>query len=269
VGPVLFRQLGELGLGAEYVRQVVITHAHPDHVMAVPLLRDRFPQIKVLASQPAAAALATEETLTLFRQLDEALTSFLVRSGTISDADLIRSAGAGPITVDRIVGEGDVVDVEDIAWTVLATQGHSDCSICLHDPRRHLLVISDATGYYMPQRGAWWPCYFSDYGAYVASIERLQALEAEILCLSHNGAIQGREDVRAYFDGALAATRDYHQRILEAIRSGKAVRQLAEELGSAIHAHTGFLPLEFFQKNCGLLVKQSLRHEGLAGAPRS
>jgi hypothetical protein len=44
------------------------------------------------------------------------------------------------------------------------------------------------------------------------------------------------------------------------------MRQLAEELGAEIHQHTPLLPLDFFQKNCGLLVKQSLKHEGIAPA---
>jgi len=47
-------------------------------------------------------------------------------------------------------------------------------------------------------------------------------------------------------------------------RDGKTVRQIAEPLGAEIHKQTPVLPLDFFQKNCGLLVKQSLRHEGIA-----
>ena len=39
---------------------------------------------------------------------------------------------------------------------------------------------------------------------------------------------------------------------------------VAERLGSEIYAKTQLLPLDFFQKNCSLLVKQSLAHEGLA-----
>ena len=46
-------------------------------------------------------------------------------------------------------------------------------------------------------------------------------------------------------------------------KAGKPVRQIAEELGAEIHRQTPLLPLDFFQKNCGLLVKQSLKHEGL------
>ena len=84
-----------------------------------------------------------------------------------------------------------------------------------------------------------------------------------MLCLSHNGAVLGRAGVREYFAGAIAATRQYHERIVAEARAGKPVRQIAEELGAEIHRQTPLLPLDFFQKNCGLLVKQSLKHAGL------
>ena len=206
LGPLLFRQMEQLGIGPEFVRQLVITHAHPDHVMAVELLRERFPGVKVLASPVAAATLAAEKAIAFFRQIDAALTDSLCHSGAIGDADRPQPSGATRIAVDRVVQEGDAIEVGDMAWKVLATPGHSDCSISLHDARDRVLVISDASGYYQPERGDWWPCYFSGYGAYVASLERLKGLNAEVLCLSHNGAIRGAADVGAYFDGALAAT---------------------------------------------------------------
>ncbi|NQT18002.1 MAG: MBL fold metallo-hydrolase, partial [Planctomycetes bacterium] len=37
MGPLVLEQLQELGVEGDTVRQVVIPHAHPDHVMAVPL----------------------------------------------------------------------------------------------------------------------------------------------------------------------------------------------------------------------------------------
>ncbi len=150
LGPLLFRQMESLGIGAEFLRQLVITHAHPDHVMAVPLLREKFPGVKVLASQAAATALAGEKTLAFFLKIDEALTASLCHSGAISDADRAQPSGPRAIAVDRIVQEGDAIEIEDIAWRVLATPGHSECSISLHDARGRVLVISDASGYYMP-----------------------------------------------------------------------------------------------------------------------
>ena len=263
LGPRIRRQLAELGIGPDFVRQAIVTHAHPDHVMAVPLLREWFPGISVVASAPAAATLSAEKAITFFRQVDAALTDVLRRGGETADEPPAAPWSENRIAVDRLVREGDALVAGDVAWTVLETPGHSDCSISLHDPRGRVLVISDATGYYMPAEKTWWPNYFTGYAAYVRSMERLATLEAETLCLSHNGALRGEDDIRAYFAGAIACTRRYHERIVAEARSGKPPRQIAEVLGEEIHRQAPVLPLEFFQKNCGLLVKQSLKHEGM------
>jgi hypothetical protein len=115
----------------------------------------------------------------------------------------------------------------------------------------------------MPDPQSWWPNYFTGYAAYLDSIRRLAELNAEILCLSHNGVIKGAQAVRDYLNGARVATQQYHERIVAETRAGKSVRETAEQLGSEVWARAPLLPLEFFQKNCGLLVKQSLRHAGL------
>ena len=98
--------------------------------------------------------------------MDDALTSFLARSGALDAPASPPSSAAGSMAVDRVIQDGDTIEVEESVWTVLATPGHSDCSISLHNAHGRVLIISDATGYYMPQRDAWWPNYFSDYRAY-------------------------------------------------------------------------------------------------------
>ncbi len=259
LGPLLKQQLHELGVGPQYVRQAVIMHAHPDHVMAIPALREMFPGLSVMASGVAAAMLTSEKTIGFFRQNDSVLTEILRKSVAAAETP---APPFNRIAVDRVVGDGDAIAVDELSWTVLATPGHSDCSISLHEASRGLLAISDASGYYRPASNTWWPNYFSGSAAYVGSLERLAALDAEVLCLSHNGAVLGRDDVRAYFAGAISSTRQYHERIVAESTAGKPVRQLAEELGAEIHRQAPLLPLDFFQKNCGLLVKQSLKHAG-------
>ena len=264
MGPVVGRQLGHLGIDKGFIRQLVVTHAHPDHVMAVPLFREMFPGMTVLASEAAAAVLSAEKAIAFFRQVDEALTGSLLKADLITEEDRPRPLAEDRIAVDRIIKEGDAIAVAGaVAFTVLETPGHSDGSLSFHEAGGGVLIISDATGYYMPGDDAWWPNYFSGYAAYLDSMTRLAGLGAEVLCLSHNGVITGAEDVRAYFDGAIAATEAYHRRIVDEAKAGKSVRQIAEELGENVYEKTQLLPLEFFQKNCGLLVKQSLRHEGL------
>jgi len=264
IGPILSRQLAELGVGHEFVRTAVVTHAHPDHVMAIPRIRDTFPGITVVASALAAEVLRNEKAVSFFRQIDSLFTDSLSKTGMLATESTPPPMAENRIAVDQIVREGDTIAVEDSTWTVLETPGHSDCSISLHNAARRVLVISDASGYYMPVAKTWWPNYFTGYAAYLRSLERLAGLESEVLCLSHNGALSGAEAIGSYFAGAIATTEQYHDRIVAEAKAGKAVRQIAEILGEEIHQQVPLLPLDFFQKNCGLMVKQSLRHAGIA-----
>jgi glyoxylase-like metal-dependent hydrolase (beta-lactamase superfamily II) len=232
-------------------------------VMAVPLLREVFPGVIVLASEAAKNTLAAEKAISFFRKLDDALTDSLIRAGMITDEHRPQVLAEGQIAVDRVVQEGDTVTVDGTSFSVLQTPGHSDCSLSFHEPDRAVLFVSDAAGYYMPDHDAWWPDYFGGYRAYLESLQRLAALGAEVLCLGHRAVVTGAEAVRSHFARALAATGQYHERIVGEIKSGKPARQLAEELGSEVYDKTPLLPLDFFQKNCGLLIKQSLRHEGI------
>jgi glyoxylase-like metal-dependent hydrolase (beta-lactamase superfamily II) len=263
VGPVLLRQLQELGIGPEAVTQLIVTHAHPDHVMAVPFYREVFPNVVVFASEIAAQTLGVDKAVGFFCKMDDALTANLTAAGLIEAGHERAPLAELKIAVDRPVGEGDRISAGEITLNVLATPGHSDCSLSFHDPAGGILLISDATGYYLADIDDWWPNYFSDYGAYLDSMRRLADLEASVLCLSHNAVIQGADEVSDYFRRAIASTEAYHDRIVSEIKDGKEVRELAGELGSEAHARTPLMPVDFFQKNCALLVKKSLAHEGL------
>ncbi len=260
---VLVEQLDRAGIDRRGIRQWVVTHAHPDHVMAVPRLREMLPGLSVIASEKAARTLASEKAVAFFSQIDDQLTASMLEKGTIDNRHRPAPLGQLRIAIDRVVREGDSIRVGGLAFQVLETPGHSECSLSFYEPAEKILVVSDATGYYMPDEQAWWPNYFSGYGDYLRSMERLAGLETEVLCLSHNGVVCGAENVRSYFRDAIAATQAYHERILQETRADKPGRQLALELGEEIHEKTGVLPLDFFQKNCGLLIKLSLKHEGI------
>jgi len=265
MAPLLQEQMRELGLDPQAVHTLAITHAHPDHVMAVPLLRCFLPRAVVAASSAAVRTLSSEKALALFAQIDQALTEALLSASAIAPAHRCDTPREHQIPVDRLLQEGDLVAVGELRFQVLATTGHSDCSLSFYEPKRKILLVSDATGYYLPQYDYWWPNYFADYGQYVHSMRRLAQLETDLLCLGHNAAISGRDAIAEYFDKAIQATERYHRRILELVASGNQVRQIAEELGTEVYQKTQVFPLDFFQKNCNLLVKNSLRYAESTG----
>jgi 2-aminobenzoylacetyl-CoA thioesterase len=255
---VIARQMASLGIAP--IKQLVITHAHPDHVMGVPAFRKLFPGITVSASALATKTLGVEKAVSFFCKVDQMLAGSLQKSGSITEADKPQPPAEMKIAVDRVLKEGDTVG----SFVVLETPGHSDCSLSFHEPNRGILIVSDVTGYYLPEPNWWWPNYFSSYAATLDSIRKLAALKAEVLCLSHNAVIKGAKEVADYFAGVLAATEAYHQRIVDETKAGKPSAALAGELAADVFAKTQLMPLDFFQKSCGLLIKQSLQHAGLA-----
>ncbi len=266
VGPLVGKQLEELGIDRGLVKQIAITHAHPDHVMAVPTFRELFPDVSVAASELAAVTLENEKAVGFFVKVDAALTAALTKNGTINQSDYPKPFAESKIALDRVIKQGDTIDVDGASFDVLETPGHSDCSLSFHEPTQKILIIGDATGYHVPDEHYWWPNYFTGYSSYMGSIERLAALDAEILCLCHNAVITGAEEVRSYFNDAVAATQACHEKIVADRAAGKSVREIAEGIGAGIYEKSPMMPLDFFQKNSGLLVKQSLRFAGVEEA---
>ena len=263
VGPLVLEQLDGLGVARESITQLVVAHAHPDHTMAVPTLKRALPNLSVVASPTAAKTLSIEKAISFFVKVNEAITAALIEKGEVTEAHRAEPLSENRIEVDRVVKQGDVIAVDGQSFDVLETPGHSDCSLSFYEPDRKILFISDATGYYMPKHECWWPNYFASYGTYVDSMKRLAAIDTETLCLGHHAAMTGADDVQTYFRNVIAATEQLHREIVEEVKAGKTVREVAERLGTDVHKKLPLFPLDFYQKNCGLLVKASLKHEGI------
>lgn len=262
VVPTVRDQLARLGVKDD-IEQIIITHAHPDHVMAVPGFRALFPHVTVSASGAAAGTLAVEKAVKFFGKIDGMLTQALVEGGSVPEAPDAPPLIEYEIPIDRLLAEGDGVLVGERRFAVLATPGHSDCSLSFHEANTGILIISDATGYYIPESETSWPNYFFDYGDYLRSMQRLAQLEAELLCLSHNAVIKGKEAVQDYFSLAIRVTEAYHERITDAVKAGQSPDEIATQLGAEVYEKTQLLDLDFFKKNCALLVKQSMKYAGL------
>ncbi len=102
------------------VKQIVITHAHIDHVGGAM-------KLKRLTGAPI---LINQNDYALLKMLD-------VQAGWVG------MRPPGQVAVDHSIGEADRVRVGGLTGTVLHTPGHTEGSICLYFPAEKMLFAGD------------------------------------------------------------------------------------------------------------------------------
>ncbi len=102
------------------IKQIVVTHAHLDHVGGAKKLRA-----------------ATGAPILLNQNDQELLTMLDVQAGWLGMDD------PGKVDIDQNAHDGDVVKTGLIAATVMHTPGHTEGSICLYFPSEKKLIAGD------------------------------------------------------------------------------------------------------------------------------
>jgi len=102
------------------VKQIVITHAHIDHVGGAMKLR----------AATGAPILLNQNDSALLKMLD-------------LQAAWIGMAAPGKVDIDHSIGELDKVQAGPLVAQVMHTPGHTEGSVCLYFPKQQKLIAGD------------------------------------------------------------------------------------------------------------------------------
>lgn len=202
LGPVYARQIKRI-LGDRQPSWCFLTHSHFDHCGALAYLKHQFPQMAVVCSKKAASVFGRPNAISLISELNRFAAGMAVEFGVEPG-----NAQFEPFVVDATAGEGDCFEISpDLTVRVMETPGHTWDFLSYYVPQRKLLVSSEAlgtpdeTGYIVTD------CLV-DYDAHYRSMQRLNTLDVDTLCLGHIYACTG-SDARRHMDESLVHSRRF------------------------------------------------------------
>lgn len=214
---VLRASLDQLGVDVQDIRDIVVTHIHPDHFGAAGTIKT-WSGARVWLHR-LELPLVAPRYLDVTRLLDE-VRDWLVMHGTPADRVPILThismelvEYVAPVTPDILLEGQEILRVGQLRLQVVWTPGHSPGHVCLYDPDRHLLFTGDqlvpGISANIGQHPQSLPNPLDDY---LETLCALHGLEVSLVLPSHEGRLP---DHRAEINHLLAHHRDRLGKVLE------------------------------------------------------
>ncbi|HEX9970269.1 MAG TPA: MBL fold metallo-hydrolase [Acidimicrobiales bacterium] len=187
--PTLLAALHELGLGADDLAGVVVTHIHLDHAGGVGDVARAFPKATVYVHEKGARHLADPTRL--------------VDSAAMVYGDLLDTLYGrhDPTPTERIHVLADGEDIEVGPGRVLTTvdsPGHAKHHLGLHDSESGILFVGDAVGVRLPDAGVLRPSSPPpdfDLDQALVSLRKFADRSPAGLALAHYGLVPDHDTV--------------------------------------------------------------------------
>lgn len=229
--PALREGIAAAGFSVGDLTDVLVTHIHLDHSGAAGVLSREAPGARFWVHPVGAPHLIDPAKL-------------LVSAGRIYGDRMQELWGeVAPVPAGRVsaLADGETLSVGGRVLSAIFTPGHASHHVVYWDTVSETVFTGDVGGVRMP--GSDYVCPTTpppelDPESWAASIERLRALSAKRLCLTHFGAF---DDVESHLD-QLAANLQvfldlgeaaYQESVSQEILTGRIHTRMAEQLGDS------------------------------------
>lgn len=179
---------------------VVITHEDIDHVGGLFELKEKYPAVKVYASEIEAPYISGKEKSVRLHQAETLYPSLPEeqKPGALAFQEFLKTVR--PVPVNAVLSENKPVPFSD-AVQVINTPGHTPGHISLYLSDSKTLIAGDAVVIENGELEIANPSFCLDLPAAVASIKKLQSLAIDTIICFHGGVLNGvvPEKLRSLF----------------------------------------------------------------------
>jgi 2-aminobenzoylacetyl-CoA thioesterase len=183
-----------------------LTHSHFDHAGASPYLKRHIPNMQIGASPAAAETFRKPNAIELIRNLSRSLEE---KYGNLIGEEDVTFQG---LDIDLVLGEGMEIDLgAGRICMVITTPGHTRDSLSFYIPALKAVITGEAVGVF-DKNFTIHPEFTSSYKDYMSSLNKLAALDIEILMMSHFFTLTN-DDARGYIKKTIDKTVFFKERI--------------------------------------------------------
>jgi 2-aminobenzoylacetyl-CoA thioesterase len=255
-------QLSQLNVPPEAISHLVILHSHFDHMMVFPTLKGRYPWMKIVTSDLNRATFSSERVVAKIFDSDRKMTLALKERGMIPDGPNLQPYTFFPL--DITVQEGSVLDLgKGMKMKFFEIPGHSPDCLAAFLEEEELLFCSDGAGFYTPP-DFFRPNYWYRLDDAEKSLDKMMAVNPEILCRGHYGAMIGKDLARKHLQMNRQSIENFKAFVLEKINGGWSVEEITQDV--TVRFSKGFLELFPAEENYRLwklLIQRTLEHFGI------
>ena len=211
----------ELGrLGRRNLDYIILTHSHYDHLGGLPYVHKAFPGAVIIGGEYCAHVLKREGALKVIRELGR---SAALKYG--ADPEVVTTEG---LEVQKVVVDGDVIDLGDRKLNAIYTPGHTKCSMAFMSEPDHVMFASETLGVLLPKSNEYQPLILKSYRDTVATIARCRAMAPRYLIMPHFGIIP-EEKMEEFWNMAEEMSREEFEFVKSMCAEGRSIQDMIDQ----------------------------------------
>jgi glyoxylase-like metal-dependent hydrolase (beta-lactamase superfamily II) len=187
----LHNALIKSGHNFQHIKQILITHIHPDHYGMAGRIRE------LSGATIAMHQMEKDMIIPRYVNMSELLnqTDRMMLNNGVPEPEMVEMRSASmdifsyitPAQPDRILHSGDVVTAGDFKFYVLWTPGHSSGHVCLLEPKKKLLISGDhILPQITPNIGINPQSIDNPLGRYMQNLEEIQKIDINLVLPGHD-----------------------------------------------------------------------------------
>ena len=223
VGPELWEKVSSTVESLEFV---FLTHAHFDHVGAIPYLKKTLPNLKIVSGRLTAELLSDKDFVETLREKNILASKALGQELDCSSSEWFKS-----LQVDITLSDGDSVNLgENVEVKLFETPGHTADSVCYYVKPDMALAAGESMGQYSGREKIT-PSFGSSYSDAMLSFQKINVLDIQILSLPHSGVITG-DLVNKYTTELPVEMERFRKSFCQRVNEGELVEEIVASVAA-------------------------------------